>query len=191
MVFCHLPHGPFFCRCSYSVSGFTGSSVLGVYIFLDFTLLLGPLWTCPSSVRCLFLGVAACIGLKYFAMVLLCALCRGRLGLLLLMMDANIWHELETVSLFTGDVGSIFFATFSRASCTALMVASGVSGSVLDFHPSRWCLIAPCLLSNWGRVIVLPGGISTVLHSACCIWVVIIATVIAFIYVYQCVVDVS
>ena len=73
-----------FCRCSYSVSEFTGSSVLGVFIFLNFTLLLGPLWACPSSVRCLFLGVAACIGLKYFAMVLLCALCRGRFGLLLL-----------------------------------------------------------------------------------------------------------
>ena len=53
-------------------------------IFLDFTLLLSPLWTCPSSVRCLFLGVAACIGLRYFAMVLLCAVCRGRFGLLLL-----------------------------------------------------------------------------------------------------------
>ena len=53
----------------------------------------------------------------------------------LLMMDANIWRDLETVSFFTGDVGSIFFATFSRASCTALMVASGVSGSVLDLHP--------------------------------------------------------
>ena len=39
------------------------------------------------------------------------------------MIDANIWRELETVILFTGDVGSIFFATFSRASCTALMVA--------------------------------------------------------------------
>ena len=74
---------PFF-RCSYSVSEFTGSSVLGVFIFLDFTLLLGQLWACPSSVRCLFLGVAACIGLKWFAMVLLCALCRGRFGLLLL-----------------------------------------------------------------------------------------------------------
>ena len=40
----------------------------------------------------------------------------------LLMMDANMWRDLEPVSLFTYDVGSIFCATFSRASCKALMV---------------------------------------------------------------------
>ena len=51
------------------------------------------------------------------------------------MMDANIWRDLETVSLFTYDVGSIFYATFSRASRIALMVASGVSGNVLVLHP--------------------------------------------------------
>ena len=53
----------------------------------------------------------------------------------LLMMDANMWRDLETVSLFTCDVGSIFCATFSRASWIALMVASGVSGNVLVLHP--------------------------------------------------------
>ena len=67
-----LPYVPFFfCRCSYSVS-----SVSGVFIFLDFTLLLSLLWTCPSSVWFLFLGVVA--------MVLLCGMCRGCFGLLLL-----------------------------------------------------------------------------------------------------------
>ena len=45
----------------------------------------------------------------------------------LLMMDANMWRDVVTVILFTYDVGSIFCATFARASCTALMVASGVS----------------------------------------------------------------
>ena len=63
-----FPVGP-----PYSVSGLTGSSVSGVYIFLDFTLLLGLLWTCPS----LFLSVVAGIGWKYFAMVLLCPVQRS------------------------------------------------------------------------------------------------------------------
>ena len=45
----------------------------------------------------------------------------------LLVIVANMWRDLEAVSLFTYDVGSIFCATFSRASCTALMVASGVT----------------------------------------------------------------
>ena len=67
-------------RCSYSLSELTGSSVRGEFIFLDFTLLLGLLLTCPY----LFLGVVACVGWKNFAMVLLCVLCRGRLVLLLL-----------------------------------------------------------------------------------------------------------
>ena len=59
----------------------------------------------------------------------------------LLMIDANMWRDLETVSWCTWDVGSIFCATFSRASCITLMMASGVSGSVL-------VLIAPCPISN-------------------------------------------
>ena len=42
-----------------------------------------------------------------------------------------MWHDLETVSRSTCDVGSIFCATFLRTSCIALMVASGVSGNVL------------------------------------------------------------
>ena len=45
-----------------------------------------------------------------------------------------MWRDLETDSLFTCNVGSIFCATFSRASCIALMVASGVSGNVLVLH---------------------------------------------------------
>ena len=53
----------------------------------------------------------------------------------LLMMDANMWRDLETVSRCTWDVGSIFCATFSRALCIALMVASGVSGRVVVLHP--------------------------------------------------------
>ena len=53
----------------------------------------------------------------------------------LLRMDANMWRDLETVSLFTDDVESVFCATFSRASFTALMVASGISGNVLVLHP--------------------------------------------------------
>ena len=53
----------------------------------------------------------------------------------LLMIDANMWRDLETVSRFTDDVESVFCATFSRASCTALIVASGVSGDALVLHP--------------------------------------------------------
>ena len=51
------------------------------------------------------------------------------------MIDANMWRDLETVSRSTWDVRSIYCATFSRASCIALMVAFGVSGSVLVLHP--------------------------------------------------------
>ena len=47
----------------------------------------------------------------------------------------DMWRDLETVSRCMWDVGSIFCATFSRASCIALMVASGVSDSVSVLHP--------------------------------------------------------
>ena len=69
-----------FCRCSYSLSELSCSSISGVFIFLDFTLLPFPVCPCPS----LFLGVAACFGWKYFEMVLFCVLCCSRLVLLLL-----------------------------------------------------------------------------------------------------------
>ena len=57
------------------------------------------------------------------------------------MMDADMWRDLKTVSLFTYDVGSIFCVTFSRASCIALMVASGVSGNVLVLYPGGASLL--------------------------------------------------
>ena len=69
-----------FCRCSYSLSELSVSSVGDMFIFLDFTLLLVLFCTCS----CLFLGGPTCIGWKYFAMVLVCVLCCGRLVLLLL-----------------------------------------------------------------------------------------------------------
>ena len=87
-------------------------------------------------------------------------LCRSSLVLAcLLMRDANMWRNLETVSLFTYDGGS-FFCAFSMALCTAMIVASGVSGNVL--------------------VLLHPGGasISNVLYCAGCVWVVIVAAVI-------------
>ena len=69
----------------------------------------------------------------------------------LLMMDANMWRDLETVSLFTCNVGSIFCTTFSMASCIALMVASGVSGNVLVLHPGGASSLP---ISNRGQVVV-------------------------------------
>ena len=64
-------------QCSYSWSELSVSSVGDVFILLHFILLLVP--CCP----CLFLGGSTCIGWKYFAMMLVCVLCCGRLVLLL------------------------------------------------------------------------------------------------------------
>ena len=79
----------------------------------------------------------------------------------LLMVKANMWRDLEAVSLFTYDVGSIFCATFSRASCTALMVASRVSGNVSVLHPGGASLLrAQSVIgaesSSFRRVPLLP-----------------------------------
>ena len=79
----------------------------------------------------------------------------------LLVIVANMWRDLEAVSLFTYDVGSIFCATFSRASCTALMVASRVSGNVSVLHPGGASLLrAQSVIgaesSSFRRVPLLP-----------------------------------
>ena len=72
-----------------------------------------------------------------------------------------MWRDLETVSLFAYDFGSIFCSTFSRASCPALMVASGVNGNVLVLHPGgasslRAQSIIGAELSSFHRVPLLP-----------------------------------
>ena len=70
-------------------------------------------------------------------------------------------RDLEAVSLFTYNVESIFCATFSRASCTALMVASVVSCNVSVFHPDgassfRAQSVIGAELSSFRRVPLLP-----------------------------------
>ena len=62
----------------------------------------------------------------------------------------NLWY-----SVILYDVGSIFCATFSRASCTALMVAFGVSGNVLVLYPDGASSLG-ARLSSVRRVPLLP-----------------------------------
>ena len=46
------------------------------------------------------------------------------------MIDAFKWRDLTTVNLLVCVLGSTIFATLSRASCTVIIVTSGVSGIV-------------------------------------------------------------
>ena len=45
-----------------------------------------------------------------------------------------MWRNLDAVNLMAGGLGSVLRATLSRASCTALIVASGVNGIVFVLH---------------------------------------------------------
>ena len=52
-----------------------------------------------------------------------------------LMMDVIKWRALDTTTLLVCILGSAIFSTLSGALCTAIIVASRVSGIVLVFQP--------------------------------------------------------
>ena len=52
-------------------------------------------------------------------------------------MNACRWHSLDTINLLVCELGLILLATLSRASCTAIIVASGVNGIVIVFQPGE------------------------------------------------------